>query len=196
MQVQSPIIRSKDASLRLSAQARAGAVHFNELKHRPKSFAGVRCLESALLEERVNERVENPEGVDGGVFERIKKAIGKDRPRFLSQFLENFYNADIFRGKQISDQVIQLSWNIAAGASPKGPWTVSRRGCLKRMNLPPDPNSEHQAGSMDRLAGVAGECRCLAKRTRIGETDVWGKFTRDLVTKPYAGEGSSIRASA
>src|SRR5712664_3984995 len=54
------------------------------------------------------------------------------------------------------------------------------------LNLPPDPNSEHQAGSMHRLAVAAGECRCLAKRTRIGETDVRGKFTRDLVTKPYA----------
>ena len=54
------------------------------------------------------------------------------------------------------------------------------------LNLPPDPNSEHQAGSMDRLAGAAGEYRCLAKRTRIGETDVWGKFTRDLITEPYA----------
>jgi non-heme chloroperoxidase len=63
---------------------------------------------------------ENPEGVDGSVFEGIKKAIGADRPAFLSQFLQNFYNADVFRGKQISDQVIQLSWNIGAGASPKG----------------------------------------------------------------------------
>src|SRR6266481_3037678 len=39
---------------------------------------------------------------------------------------------------------------------------------------------------MHRLAGAAGECRCLAKRTRIGKTDVRGKFTRDLITKPYA----------
>ena len=54
------------------------------------------------------------------------------------------------------------------------------------LNLLPDPNSEHQAGSMHRLAGAAGECRCLAKRTRIGKTDVRGKFTRDLITKPYA----------
>jgi hypothetical protein len=39
---------------------------------------------------------------------------------------------------------------------------------------------------MNRLARAAGESRCLAERTRIGETDVRGKFTRDLITKPYA----------
>src|ERR1700722_17029339 len=39
---------------------------------------------------------------------------------------------------------------------------------------------------MHKLAGAEGECRCWAKRTRIGETEVRGKFARDLVTKPYA----------
>jgi len=36
--------------------------------------------------------------------------------------LSNFYNVDVLaRGKQISDQDVQLSWNIAAGpASPQG----------------------------------------------------------------------------
>ena len=54
------------------------------------------------------------------------------------------------------------------------------------LNLPPDPNSERQAGNMNRLARAAGESCCLAETSRIGETDVWGKFTRDLITKPYA----------
>jgi len=39
---------------------------------------------------------------------------------------------------------------------------------------------------MNRLARAAGESCCLAERTRVGETDVRGKFTRDLITKPYA----------
>jgi len=39
---------------------------------------------------------------------------------------------------------------------------------------------------MNRLARAAGESCCLAESTRIRETDVWGKFTRDLITKPYA----------
>jgi hypothetical protein len=54
------------------------------------------------------------------------------------------------------------------------------------LNLPPDPNTEHHAGNMNRLARAAGESCCLAERTRIGETDVRGKFTRDLIAKPYA----------
>jgi hypothetical protein len=29
------------------------------------------------------------------------------------------------------------------------------------LNLPPDPNSEHQAGNMNRLARAAGESCCL-----------------------------------
>lgn len=63
---------------------------------------------------------DNPAGVDGGVFEGIKKAIAADRPAFLSGFLSNFYNVDVLGGKQISDEVVRLSWNVAAGASPRG----------------------------------------------------------------------------
>src|SRR2546426_7435774 len=63
---------------------------------------------------------DNPQGVDADAFEGIKAAIAADRPAFLSQFLLDFFNVDVFRGKLVSDQVVQLSWNIAAGASPRG----------------------------------------------------------------------------
>lgn len=85
---------------------------------------------------------DNPQGVDGSVFEGIKKAIVADRPAFLTQFLENFYSADVLRGKQISDQVIQLSWNLASGASPTGTlacvssWLEDFRADLKRFDVP------------------------------------------------------------
>ncbi len=85
---------------------------------------------------------DNSDGVDGGVFDGIKKAIAADRPAFLSQFLSNFYNVDILGGKQISDQAVQLSWNIAAGASPKGTldcvsaWLTDFRNDLKRIDVP------------------------------------------------------------
>jgi pimeloyl-ACP methyl ester carboxylesterase len=85
---------------------------------------------------------ENPEGVDGSVFEGIKKGIAADRLAFLSQFLSNFYNVDVLRGKQISDQAVQLSWNIAAGASPKGTldcvsaWLTDFRNDLKKIDVP------------------------------------------------------------
>jgi pimeloyl-ACP methyl ester carboxylesterase len=85
---------------------------------------------------------DNPEGVDGSVFEGIKKGIAADRLAFLSQFLSNFYNVDVLRGKQISDQAVQLSWNIAAGASPKGTldcvsaWLTDFRNDLKKIDVP------------------------------------------------------------
>ena len=85
---------------------------------------------------------DNPEGVDGAVFEGIKKAIVADRPAFLSQFLSNFYNVDTLGGNLISDQAVQLSWNIAAGASPKGTldcvatWLTDFRNDLKRIDIP------------------------------------------------------------
>jgi len=85
---------------------------------------------------------DNPEGVDGGVFEGIKKGIAADRLAFLSQFLSNFYNLDVLGGKLISDQVVQLSWNTGAGASPKGTldcvsaWLTDFRNDLKKIDVP------------------------------------------------------------
>jgi non-heme chloroperoxidase len=61
--------------------------------------------------------VDNPEGVDGGVFAGIEKAVAADRYAFFSGFFHNFYNTDQFLGKRISEQAIQASWNVAAGAS-------------------------------------------------------------------------------
>ena len=84
----------------------------------------------------------NPDGVDGSVFDGIKKNIAADRLAFLSAFLTNFYNVDVLKGKLISDEVIRLSWNIAAGASPKGTldcvsaWLTDFRKDLARIDVP------------------------------------------------------------
>ena len=85
---------------------------------------------------------DNPDGVDAGVFEGIKKAIVADRPAFLSKFLSDFYNVNVLGGKLVSEQVVQLSWNIASGASPKGTldcvstWLTDFRSDLKRIDIP------------------------------------------------------------
>ena len=85
---------------------------------------------------------DNPAGVDGGVFEGIKKAIAADRPAFLTKFFADFYNVDVLGGKQISDEVVRLSWNIGAGASPKGTldcvsaWLTDFRKDLQRFTVP------------------------------------------------------------
>jgi non-heme chloroperoxidase len=85
---------------------------------------------------------DNPGGQEGTLFDGIKQAIAADRPAFLSQFFANFYNVDELRGKGISDQVVQMSWNIAAGASPKGTldclsaWLTDFRKVLQRITIP------------------------------------------------------------
>lgn len=60
---------------------------------------------------------DNPEGVDGSVFEGIKKAVAADRYAFFTEFFKNFYNTDVYLGKRVSEQAVQASWNVAAGAS-------------------------------------------------------------------------------
>ncbi|SPF41365.1 putative non-heme chloroperoxidase [Candidatus Sulfopaludibacter sp. SbA4] len=60
---------------------------------------------------------DNPEGVDGRVFEGIRKAVAADRYAFFTQFFKNFYNTDLLLGKRVSEQAVQSSWNVAVGAS-------------------------------------------------------------------------------
>jgi pimeloyl-ACP methyl ester carboxylesterase len=85
---------------------------------------------------------DNPEGVDGGIFDGIKKGIAADRPAFLSDFLSNFYNVDVLKGKRISDEWVRLSWNIAAMASPKATldcvsaWLTDFRKDLAKIDVP------------------------------------------------------------
>jgi non-heme chloroperoxidase len=85
---------------------------------------------------------DNPGGVDGTVFDRIKQAIITDRPAFLTSFLSNFYNLHVFGGTKVSDEVVRLNWNVAASASPKGTldcveaWLTDFRDDLIRMELP------------------------------------------------------------
>jgi pimeloyl-ACP methyl ester carboxylesterase len=86
--------------------------------------------------------VDNPMGVDKSLFDGIQQAIVADRPAFLAGFFQNFYNADILRGNLISDQAIQLSWNIGAGASYKAmydcvsSWLTDFRKDLARIDVP------------------------------------------------------------
>jgi non-heme chloroperoxidase len=84
----------------------------------------------------------NPAGVDASVFDGIKKAIAADRPAFLSQFFANFYNTNTLGKERISEEVVRLSWNIAAGASPIGTlecvnaWATDFRDDLRRIGVP------------------------------------------------------------
>jgi non-heme chloroperoxidase len=85
---------------------------------------------------------DNPEGVDGSVFEGIKSAIATDRYAYFKDFLDNFYNVDKLGGTRISDQAWQASFQTAAGASPFATyacvdtWLTDFRDDLAGFNLP------------------------------------------------------------
>ncbi len=82
---------------------------------------GTERLSSATLMSAIPpfllKRPDNPEGVDGSVFEGILDGLAHDRPAFLSGFLANFYNVDALRGSRISDDAVRMFWNTAVRAS-------------------------------------------------------------------------------
>jgi non-heme chloroperoxidase len=85
---------------------------------------------------------DNPEGVDASVFEGIQKAVAADRYAFFTEFFKNFYNTDQYLGNRLSEQAVQASWNVAAGASATASlacvptWHEDFRADLDRINVP------------------------------------------------------------
>ena len=111
---------------------------------------------------------DNPAGVDGTVFDGIKRAIAADRLAFLSEFLRNFYNVDVLGGKLISEQVVQQSWNVAAGASAKGSldcvtaWYTDFRKDLPKIDVP----TLVIHGDADRIVPIAASGELTAKAVK------------------------------
>jgi non-heme chloroperoxidase len=85
---------------------------------------------------------DNPEGVDGSVFDDIKAAVLKDRPAFFKGFLDNFNNVDVLGGTRISEQAWQNSFIVAVGASPFAAhacvdtWLTDFRNDLPKIDVP------------------------------------------------------------
>jgi non-heme chloroperoxidase len=85
---------------------------------------------------------DNPEGIEGEVFEQIKAAIAKDRYAWFKDFFDNFYNTDTLMPERISEQAWQASFNVAAGASPFASyacvdtWLTDFRADLPKIDVP------------------------------------------------------------
>jgi non-heme chloroperoxidase len=85
---------------------------------------------------------DNPEGVDGQVFEGIQAAIVQDRYAFFEGFLNSFNNFDVLGGSRISDRAWQASFNVAVGASPfasyacVSSWLTDFRADLGKLDIP------------------------------------------------------------
>ncbi len=108
---------------------------------------------------------DNSEGVDQSVFNGIMDAIKADRPAFLTQFLHDFYNLDVFKDKLISKQANQYSWNVAARASPIGTyecvktWLTDFREDIKNIDIP----TLVMQGTADRILPIDATGRRLNK---------------------------------
>jgi non-heme chloroperoxidase len=111
---------------------------------------------------------DNPSGLDGSVFEGIRRAIAADRPAFLSKFFKDFYNVDVLGGTLISEQALQHSWNVAVGASAKGTldcvlaWLTDFRKDLSRIDVP----TLIIHGGADRILPIAATGIPLSKGIR------------------------------
>ena len=87
-------------------------------------------------------RGDNPEGVDGQVFEDMKAGILRDRYVHLKNFLDNFSNVDVLAPERISDQAWQASFNVAAGSGPHATyacvdtWLEDFRDDLPKIDVP------------------------------------------------------------
>jgi non-heme chloroperoxidase len=85
---------------------------------------------------------DDPEGVDGQVFEDIKAAIVKDRYAYFGDFLDNFYNTDTFSPDRISDRAWDASFAVASTASPVATyacvdsWLTDFRDDLPKIDVP------------------------------------------------------------
>jgi non-heme chloroperoxidase len=85
---------------------------------------------------------DNPEGVDGSVFDGIKEQALRDRYLWFKQFLDDFFNVDKFAPERISDQAWQGSFNVACTMSPYAShaqvdaWLTDFREDLPKIDVP------------------------------------------------------------
>lgn len=111
---------------------------------------------------------DNPEGVDGSVFEGIQKAIVNDRYTFFTEFFKNFYNVDVHLNKRVSEEAIRASWNVAAAASPTASlacvptWHEDFRADIASVDVP----SLVIHGEADRIVPFASAGQRTAKMIR------------------------------
>jgi pimeloyl-ACP methyl ester carboxylesterase len=96
----------------------------------------------ASLEPFLLKTDDNPDGVDGTVFEGIEQAVTADRYAYFSAFYQDFYNLDENLGTRISEEAVRNSWNVAAGASwyaslaCVSTWTTDFRSDIRKIDVP------------------------------------------------------------
>lgn len=85
---------------------------------------------------------DNPEGVDRKVFDDIKANIVKDRPSFFTGFFKDFFNTDKLGKTRITDEAVQMNWNVAVQSSAIATlacvdaWLTDFREDVKKIDVP------------------------------------------------------------
>jgi non-heme chloroperoxidase len=109
---------------------------------------------------------DNPDGVDAAVFADITKKVIADRPAYLSDFCDQFYNVDLLGGNLVSDQVVEASWLISVAASPHAAiacvdtWGTDFRNDVAKINIP----TLIIHGDNDRIVPFVNSGKILATR--------------------------------
>jgi non-heme chloroperoxidase len=85
---------------------------------------------------------DNPDGVDQSLFDGFMAAVRHDRPAFMTGFLSDFYNYDVYAGSLVSEERFRASWNTATSASAVGAvacvptWVEDFRGDVAKFDVP------------------------------------------------------------
>jgi non-heme chloroperoxidase len=85
---------------------------------------------------------DNPEGAPQALFDGFIQAARADRNGWLKQFLENFYNFDVYGGSLVSDEAFQASLAVAEAGSPVAAvaciptWLTDFREDLAKVDVP------------------------------------------------------------
>jgi non-heme chloroperoxidase len=64
------------------------------------------------------------QGVPQSLFDGIQANAQNDRFAWFGQFYSDFYNLDENLGSRISQEVVNASWNVAAGSAPMAAYAV------------------------------------------------------------------------
>ena len=105
---------------------------------------------------------DNPEGVNAGVFEDIKKAIAADRPAFISSFLSNFYNTDVLMGDEtgtpaVGEKVVALgsAWHAVQLGGDGGDAVARMMGGRPVDRLTQEPAERRAVNVLEEMALAA-----------------------------------------
>lgn len=85
---------------------------------------------------------DNPEGVDQSLFDGFKQDIMADRFKYLTSFVNDFFNFDENKGKRVSMDAFQGHWNSGAIAAPIATlmsvdaWLTDFRADLPNIDVP------------------------------------------------------------